>query len=148
MGWGLVLEEMVTQGRRFSWGSTMQAHLYRGLQEVVYLGYGSLSAGVTLLQVWCWEHILAARPLADRDKPVGCAYVYGYRGLVVQCKLGKLEHWRRVLDDIDTVTWRPYTGCEVWVEDGLEMPFVFMTRYLIGRTSFVIERFVVTQVLR
>ncbi|XP_059065566.1 protein MAIN-LIKE 1-like [Cryptomeria japonica] len=104
VGWGLVLEEMVTQDRRFAWGSTMLAHLYRGLHEVVYLGYGSLSAGMTLLQVWCWEHIPAARPLADRDRLVGCAYAYGYRGLVVQCKLGKLEHWRRVLDDIDTVT--------------------------------------------
>ncbi|XP_059074222.1 protein MAIN-LIKE 2-like isoform X1 [Cryptomeria japonica] len=84
MGWGLVLEDMVTQGRRFAWGSAMLAHLYRDLHEVVYLGYGSLSAGVTLLQVWCWEHIPAARPLADRDRPIGRAYAYGYRGLVVQ----------------------------------------------------------------
>lgn len=45
------------------------------------------------------------RPLADKDRPVGCAYAYGYRGLVVQRKLGKLEHWRKVLDDIDMVTW-------------------------------------------
>lgn len=51
----------------------MLAHLYRDLHEVVYLGYDSLSASVTLLQVWCWEHILVARPLADRDRPVGCA---------------------------------------------------------------------------
>ncbi|XP_057861147.2 protein MAINTENANCE OF MERISTEMS-like [Cryptomeria japonica] len=148
VGWGLVLEQMVTQGRRFAWGSAMLAHLFRSLHEVVYLGYGSLSAGVTLLQVWCWEHIPVARPLTDRDRPVGAAYAYGYRGLVVQRKLGKLEHWRRVFDDIDTVIWRPYTGCEVWAEDGIEMPFVFMTRYLIGRTPFVIERFVVTRVLR
>lgn len=83
----------------------------------------------------------------DRDRLVGCAYTYGYRGLVVQRKLGKLEHWGRILDDIDMVVWRPYTGCEVWAEDGLEMPYVFMTRFLIGRTPFVIKRFLVTRVL-
>lgn len=49
VGWGLVLEDMVTQGYRFTWGSAMLAHLYRDLHEVVYLGYDSLSAGVTLL---------------------------------------------------------------------------------------------------
>lgn len=92
MGWGLVLEDMVTQGCRFAWGSCMLAHLYRELHQVVYLGYMSLLAGVTLLQVWAWEHISAARPLVDRDRPVGRAYSYGYTGIVVQCKLGKLEH--------------------------------------------------------
>lgn len=46
------------------------------------------------------------------------------------------------------VIWRPYTGCEVWAEDGLEMQYVFMTQFLIGRTLFVIERFLVTRVLR
>lgn len=49
VGWGLVLEDMVTQGHCFAWGSPMLAHLYRDLHEVVYLGYGSLSASVTLL---------------------------------------------------------------------------------------------------
>lgn len=70
----------------------MLAHLYKDLHEVVYLGYESLSASVMLLQVWCWEHILATRPLVDRDRPIGRAYAYGYIGLVVQRKLDKLEH--------------------------------------------------------
>lgn len=52
------------------------------------------------------------------------------------------------MDDIDTVVWRPYTGCEVWAEDGLEMPFVFMSQFRIGRMPFVIERFQVGRVLR
>lgn len=47
--WGLVLEEMVTQGPRFAWGLAMLAHLYRDLHEGLYLGYDSLSASVTLL---------------------------------------------------------------------------------------------------
>lgn len=57
VGWGLVLEDMVTQGRRFAWGSCMLGHLYRELHQVVYRGYMSLSTRVTLLQVWAWEHI-------------------------------------------------------------------------------------------
>ncbi|XP_059063972.1 serine/threonine-protein phosphatase 7 long form homolog isoform X1 [Cryptomeria japonica] len=126
VGWGLVLEDMVTQGRQFAWGSCMLAHLYKDLHQVVYLGYNILLAGVTLLQVWAWEHIPVVRPLADKDRPVGRAYAYGYTGIVVQCKLGKLEHWRRVVDDIDTVVWRPYMECEVWVEDGIEMSYVYM----------------------
>lgn len=81
------------------------------------------------------------RPLADRDRPIGWAYAYGYIGIVVQRKLGKLEHWRRVLDDIYMIIWRPYMDCEVCVEDGLEMPYVYMSRYLIGQTPFIIERF-------
>lgn len=108
MGWGLVLEDMVTQGRRFAWGSCMLAHFYKYLHQVVYLGYNSLLAEVTLLQVWAWEHIPIVRPLADRDRLVGHSYAYGYTGIVVQHKLGKLEHWRRVLDDIDTIIWRLY----------------------------------------
>lgn len=92
MGWGLVIEDMVTQGHRFAWGSCMLAHLYRDLHQVVYLGYTSLSVEVTLLQVWAWEHIPVVRPLLDRDRPVGQAYAYGYTWIVVQHKLGKLEH--------------------------------------------------------
>lgn len=81
----------------------MLAHLYRDLHQVVYLGYNSLSVGFTLLQVWAWDHIPTARPLVDRDRLVGHAYAYGYRGIVIQCKLHKLEHWRQVLDDIDMI---------------------------------------------
>lgn len=92
VGMGLVLEDMVTQGHRFAWGLAMLANLYKDLHQVVYLGYSSLSVGVTLLQVWVWEHIPAARPLVDKDRPVGCAYAYRYQGIVVQCKLDKLEH--------------------------------------------------------
>lgn len=31
--------------------------------------------------------------------------------------------------------------CEVWVEDGLEIPYVYMSRYLIRQMPFIIERF-------
>lgn len=70
----------------------MLSHLYREIHQVVYLGYNSLFAGVTLLQVWAWEHIPVSRPIVDRDRLVGQAYAYGFIGIVVQHKLGKLEH--------------------------------------------------------
>lgn len=95
-----------------------------------------------------WEHIPVARPLADRDRSVGRAYSYGYTSIVVQRKLGKLEHWWRVLDDIDTIIWRPYMDSEVWAKDELEMPYVYMSRYLIGRMPFIIERFLHNRVQR
>lgn len=88
-----MLEDMVRQGHGFAWGSCMLAHLYRELHQVVYLGYTSLSTRVTLLQVWAWDYIPVSRPLADKDRPVGQAYAYGYTGVVVQRKLGKLENW-------------------------------------------------------
>lgn len=30
--------------------------------------------------------------------------------------------------------------CKVWGEDGLEIPYVYMSRSLIGRMPFIIER--------
>lgn len=81
--WGLVLEYLVMKGRRFSWGSYMLAHLYKELHQVVYLECMSLLVGVTLIQVWAWEHIVVTRPLVDRDKPICFPYVFGYTGVVV-----------------------------------------------------------------
>lgn len=31
--------------------------------------------------------------------------------------------------------------CEMWAEDGLEMPYMYMSRYLIGWTPFIIKQF-------
>lgn len=38
--------------------------------------------------------------------------------------------------------------CEVWAEDGLEISYVYMSRYLIEQTPFIIERFLHSQVYR
>ncbi|XP_057867372.2 uncharacterized protein LOC131074702 [Cryptomeria japonica] len=40
-------------------------------------GSAALSAGVTVLQIWAWEHLPITRPLADRDRPVGRPYAEG-----------------------------------------------------------------------
>lgn len=50
--------------------------------------------------------------------------MYAYSGTVVQQRLGKVEYWQQVLDDVDAVIWRPYTDCEAWATNHLEMPFV------------------------
>lgn len=44
-----------------------------------------------------------------------------------QPHLGKLQWWRRALDDLDTVIWRPYIECEPWEDDPEALPYVFMT---------------------
>lgn len=138
VGWGVVLEMMITKGTWYAWGSCMLAHLYRELHQVVYQRATSLSVGITLLQVWAWEHIAVTRPLEDKERPV-----FGYADIVVQGKLGKLEYWCRVLDDLDSLIWRSYLDCEPWPKDDREMPFVYTSRYLIGQTSFIIERFII-----
>lgn len=72
----------------------MLEYLYHDLHRVVYLGATSLSVGVTLLQIWVWEHIVVTCPLVERDQSIGRPYVFAYGGVVVQCKMGKLEYSR------------------------------------------------------
>jgi hypothetical protein len=111
-GWGRVLESMVRRSRIYAWGSCLLAHLYRELHLFVYRGSSSLAADVTLLQIWAWEHIAVARPLTHRQRPEGRPYSHMYCHRLVQRKLCKLEYWRQVFDDLDTVIWLPYVDCE------------------------------------
>lgn len=62
--------------------------------------------------------------------------------------LGKLEFWRRALDDLDTVIWRPYLECEPWEDDVEALPYVFMTFFLIGHKSYTVERQLLGRVMR
>lgn len=66
VGWGRILLSMMQHQTRFAWGVCILAHLYHDLHQVVYDGAASLSSGVTLLQVWCWDHIAISRPVHDR----------------------------------------------------------------------------------
>lgn len=70
----------------------MLAHLYHDLYHLVYQGLVALLVGVTLLQIWAWEHLDFTCPLSHKARPMGRPYVYGYLGVVVQWKLGKLEY--------------------------------------------------------
>lgn len=62
--------------------------------------------------------------------------------------MGRLEYWHRVIDEIDTVVWRPYRECKEWEDDVVELPYTFKSRYLIGRMTYVLERQLVDRVGR
>lgn len=49
VGWGRMLEWLVTQPQRYAWGSCILADMYHDLHQVVYRGSTSLASGVTLL---------------------------------------------------------------------------------------------------
>lgn len=74
--------------------------------------------------------------------------MFMYSGMMSQPHLGKLEWWRRALDDLDAVIWRAYLECEPWDDDAEALPYVFMARFLIGRISYHVERQVPKRVLR
>lgn len=42
-----------------------------------------------------------------------------------------------MIDDIDSVIWRPYLDCEEWEEDDIELPYVFRSMYLIRKTPYI-----------
>lgn len=79
------------------------------------------------------------RPIGERFKPVGEPYVMMYSLVTSQPMLEKLEYWRQALDDMDIVVWRLYQLYEPWPEDGFEVPYLFLSRFLLGRTPYIKE---------
>lgn len=139
VGWGLVIEKMMTEGTCDAWGPCVLAHLYKDLHEAVYREARSQGVGITLLHIWAWEHLPITWPVCLRFRAIDQPYVYMYGGLMSQPHLGK-EFWRRALDDLDTIIWRPNLDCDSWEDDGEALPYVFVTRFLIGHTSYYGER--------
>lgn len=72
---------------RFAWGSYILSHLYHDLHQVVYHGDVALSMEVLLLQAFSWEHLLVTKLIGHRDHLEGRAYIYSYRGVIVQPQL-------------------------------------------------------------
>lgn len=68
LGWSRCLYFMLHDGQQYAWGSVMLVQLYHDMHLVVYKEYVSLSAGVTLLHIWAWEHIAVTQPLGVQDK--------------------------------------------------------------------------------
>ncbi|XP_059066342.1 protein MAINTENANCE OF MERISTEMS-like [Cryptomeria japonica] len=66
VGWGCILLRMMQHRTRYAWGVCMLAHSYHDLYQGVYDGAASLASSVTLLQIWCWEHIDVTRPIHDQ----------------------------------------------------------------------------------
>ncbi|XP_059070641.1 protein MAINTENANCE OF MERISTEMS-like [Cryptomeria japonica] len=148
VGWGGALETLVTEHTRYAWGPCVLAHLYYELHQFVYHGSVGLGCRVTLLQVWAYEHLPITRPIHFRGRGQGRSFVHLYDMITSQPRIGRLEHWRRVIDDIDIVIWRLYLGCEEWEDDAVELPYTFRSRYLIGRMPYILERQLVDRVGR
>lgn len=115
---------------------------------MVYDDATGLASRCTLLQIWAWDHIAVACPLGPRFRLVGAPFMMMYNQVASQSMLWKLYYLRRVMDDMDTVVWRPYQLCESWAGDSFEVPHLFMRRFLLGRTPYVIERFILPRVYR
>lgn len=103
VGWGGALETLVTQHTRYAWGPCVLSHLYYELHQFFYHGSVGLGCGVTLLQVWAYEYLLVTRSIHFRGKGHGCSFVHLYDMITLQPWIGRLEYWRRVIDDIDEV---------------------------------------------
>lgn len=126
----------------------MLTHLYYELHQFVYHGSVGLGCRVTLLQVWAYEHLPVTRPIHFRGWGHGCSFVHLYDMITSQPRIDRLEHWRRVINEIDTVIWRSYRECEQWEDDVVDLPYTFESRYLIGQTPYVLERQLVDKVCR
>lgn len=107
-----------------------------------------MAAKVLILQVWAWEHLLVCRPIVDDDRDLGQPFVYRFLGYVTKPHLGKTNFWRQQLDDLIAIIWRHYRGLELWDDWRIFWRDLFVTRPLIGRSQTVVERFIVSRVMR
>ena len=99
--WGRVLEQMVMDGVMFAWGPCMLGMLYYYLHQVAYRGGLSISAGVTLLQIWAYENISVFWMVVDWELVDDMPYVYSYRGVLAQGPLGYVTCFCHQLDTLD-----------------------------------------------
>ncbi|GLJ54056.1 hypothetical protein SUGI_1157090 [Cryptomeria japonica] len=143
-----MLERLLTHPMRLGWGSCLLAHVYHEMHEIVYREGKSMAAGVLVLQIWAWEHIPVYRPIVDDSREAHQPIVCHYSGYATQPHLGKTNYWRRQLDDLIAIVWRPYRGLELWDDWRTQRKDMFMTRPLIGKLVSIIERFVVSRVIR
>ena len=74
---------------------------------MAYRGGLSISDGVTLLQVWAYEHIVVFWPLVDRELVEDMPYVYSYRGMLAYGPLGYAPYFRHQLGTLAQFIWRP-----------------------------------------
>lgn len=104
----------------FAWGPVLLASLYRDLHEYMYMDDRALEAGVTLPHVWAWEHIVVLRQrvvsiMMVLDDPL----VWRYKGCVsfTHTSEHRIPYWRRVLDEMQVFTLRPYLGQPGWADN-------------------------------
>lgn len=78
IGWGRLIHDMIVHRCVFVWGPCLLATLYHQMHGIVYLRQRSIGCGVTLLQLWVWEHIAIARPTVHVDLEDVQPYAYRY----------------------------------------------------------------------
>ena len=146
LGWGRLVYDLIARPRRMAWGPAILAEMYHELHEIVYHEGGSWACGAVLAQIWAWEHIAVIRPRVqprERSQP----YIFGYRGFIPQRHSGDVTYYRRLFDELTVFTWRPYRECGRW-SDSWELEYMRYSRPLVGRSSDIVERFVISRVWR
>lgn len=83
IGCGCVTHDMTIHRCVFSWGPCLLATLYHHMHGVVYLQQKLVGCGITLLQIWAWEHIDIFCPALhinlELEKPYAYEYTIGVR---------------------------------------------------------------------
>lgn len=74
----------------------MLSEFYHDMHLVVYRDYANLSAGVTLLHIWAWEHIAVTRPLSVQDRRARRPYIDRYMSLLHYTWIGTIWFWYRI----------------------------------------------------
>lgn len=80
---------------------------------------------MTLLQVWAYEHLSVTCLIHFRGRGHVRNYVHLYDMITSQPRIGRQEYWCRVIEEIDSVVWRPYLDCEEWEDNAVELSYVF-----------------------
>ena len=52
------------------------------------------------------------------------------------------------MDNLVSVVWRPFRETKEWAEAARELPWMFSSRPLVGKTTMILERFVISRVWR
>lgn len=97
--------------------------LYYQIHGIVYLGYHSISCGVTLLQTWAWEHISISRPVIHVDLQPSEPYAFKYTTSIRHRGSGNTLYWRHHFDILQHFIWRPYLDCPDWHDDVVHLSF-------------------------
>ncbi|XP_059068590.1 serine/threonine-protein phosphatase 7 long form homolog [Cryptomeria japonica] len=76
IGWGQVMHDMIIDKQVFAWGPCLLATLYHQMHGIAYLRQESIGCGITLIQMWAYEHITIFYPTLDVDLEPEKPYAY------------------------------------------------------------------------
>lgn len=76
-----------------------------------------------------------------RDHHPDDPYSYRYGDFMHYTLPGDLPSWHQVFDDMPSFVWRPYLGCDAWLEDSDHLVYCLQTLWLLGRSHLVLESY-------